>query len=154
GKHVSAFGKPQEAEIRLESSGGTATVVVRLFVPVKPFPEGVLAGAITPREMAEKMRKSPRESVGLIENGAIARWYQSNGWICPVTGPSATGLAGVQQLFEALGLARAPKVELGEDAIGLTGAPGAHVEYVLPVITHEDRAVVAFGTSDQPWLHV
>ncbi len=154
GKHLSAFAKPQEAEIQLESNGGTATVIVRVFVPVKPFPEGVLIGAVSPREMAEKMRKAPRESVSLLESGAVARWYESNGWIYPVTGPSATGYAAVQQLFEALGLARAPKVQLSEDTIRLSGASGARVEHVLAAVTDEDRAVVAFGSSDQPWLEV
>jgi hypothetical protein len=154
GRHLGAFAKPQEAEIQLESSGGATSVIVRIFVPVKPFPEGVLTGALSPREMAEKMRKAPREAVGLLENGAIARWYQSNGWIYPVTGPSATGLAAVQQLFEALGLARAPRVHLSEDVINLSGAPGARVEHVVVAVTDEDRAAVAFGASDQPWLEV
>jgi hypothetical protein len=154
GRHLSAFGKPQETEIQVETNGGTVAVVVRISVPVKPFPEGVLAGAASPREMAEKMRKSPRESVVLLENGAVARWYERNGWIYPVTGPSATGLAAVQQLFEALGLARAPKVHLSEDTIHLSGAPGARIEYVLAALTDEDRAVAAFATSDQPWLEI
>jgi hypothetical protein len=104
--------------------------------------------------MAEKMRKAPQQSVGLLESGAVARWYKDNGWIYPVTGPSATGLAAVQQLFEALGLARAPRVFLSEDMIRLTGAPGSRVEYVVAALTNEDRAVAAFGTSDQPWLEV
>ena len=49
GRHLRALGKPQEAAILLESNGGTVTVVVRVLVPVKPFPEGVLSGALSPR---------------------------------------------------------------------------------------------------------
>ena len=65
-----------------------------------------------------------------------------------------TGLAAVQQLFEALGLARPPKVHLSEDVIELSGAPGARIEYVLAALTDSDRAVAAFATSDQPWLEI
>jgi hypothetical protein len=149
-----AFQKPQEAEVCLDSNGGSVTVVVRIQVPVVPFPQGVLAGAESPRQLAEKAREAPQEAAVLIENGAVARWYQANGWDYPVTGPTAFGLAAVQQLFEALGLARAPNVELSEDAVVLSGRPGQAVDYVVTVVTHENRAVVAHGTSDQPWLHV
>jgi hypothetical protein len=63
-------------------------------------------------------------------------------------------MAAVQQLFEALGLVKVPRVELGEDAILLRGPPGLAIEHVIVVYTQENRAVVAHGTSDQPWLRL
>jgi hypothetical protein len=154
GRRLRAFRDPQQGEVRLETNGGTVTVVVRVQVPVQPFPEGVLAGALSPRELASKARAAPKEVAVLIERGVVARWYETNGWTYPVTGPTATGQAAVQQLFEALGLVRPPRVELGEKAIRLRGNPGQKIEHVLPVVSPENRAVVAHGSSDQPWLHV
>ena len=117
GRNLRALHKVQEAAIRLESSGGAVTVAVRVHVAVKPFAEGVLAGALSPRELAKKAKEAPKEAAGLIESGAVARWYQANGWTYPVPGPGASGLAAVQQLFEALGLVKPPQVELSEEAI-------------------------------------
>ena len=154
GRRLRAYRKPQEAKIQLESNGGTITVVVRIQVAVQPFTEGVLAGALSPRQLAEKARDAPKQAVPLIESGAVARWYQANGWSYPVTGPTASGLAAVQQLFEALGFAKPPPVELSEDQVVLTGFPGQKVEHVLAVVTMENRAALAHGTSDQPWLQV
>ena len=154
GRHLHAFDKPQEARIVLESNGGTFTVAVHVFVPVKPFPEGVLAGAQSPRQLAHKVKEAPKEAAVLIENGAVAGWYQTNGWTYPVSGPQATGVAEVQQLFEALGLVKPPQVELSEDAIQLRGAPGQKVEHVLTALTQENRSAVAHSTGDQAWLWV
>jgi len=56
------------------ASAGAATVAVRLRVPVRPFPDGVLAGSLSPRQMAEKAHAAPREAAALIESGAVARW--------------------------------------------------------------------------------
>src|SRR5207247_1881855 len=108
----------------LETSGGTVAVPVHVRVPVKPFPEGSLAGAITPRQLAEKAKANTAAAAVLIESGAVARWYESNGWTYPVQGPAASGLAAVQQLFEALGLVKSPKVELSESSVSLNGEPG------------------------------
>jgi hypothetical protein len=154
GSGLHAYGQPQEAEVRLESSGGVQTVRVRVHVPARPFPDGVLAGALSPRQLAEKARQAPREAAVLIESGAVARWYKANGWDYPVCGPTASGPAAVQQLFEALGLVKPPRIELGEDAVVLSGQPGEAVDYVVAVVTQENRAAVAHGTSDQPWLRV
>jgi hypothetical protein len=154
GRHLHAFDKPQEAAIVLESNGGAITIAVRVFVPVKPFPEGILAGALSPRQLAHKAKESPKEAAGLIESGAVAGWYAANGWTYPVPGPQASGVAAVQQLFEALGLVKPPHVELSEDAIQLRGAAGQKVEYVLTALTQENRSVVAHGSSDQAWLSV
>jgi hypothetical protein len=154
GRRLRARDKPQETAIRLESSGGNMTVAIRVEVPVQPFPEGVLAGALSPRQIAKKAHEAPKEAAALIESGAVARWYEVNGWTYPVRGPTAAGMAAVQQLFEALGLVKAPTVELSEDAIRLRGRPGEQVDYTLSVITQENRAAIAHGSSDQPWLQV
>ena len=154
GNRLRAFTEPRETEIVLESNGGAVTVMVRVTVPVRPFPEGVLSGAISPRQMAVKVKEAPKEAAVLIESGAVSRWYQVNGWTYPVLGPTATGIAAVQQLFEALGIVKPPRVELSEDAIYLQGRPGEKLEYSLAVITHENRAAIAHGISDQAWLDV
>ena len=59
GRHLRAYARQQEAEIRLTSNGGSAVVVVRVLVPVRPFAEGALAGADSPRQLAEKARQAP-----------------------------------------------------------------------------------------------
>ncbi len=154
GRNLRAFQQPLESVIRLESSGGNVTVGVRVEVPVQPFPEGVLAGARSPRELAKKTRDALKDAAALIEAGAVARWYQANGWTYPVLGPAASGVAAVQQLFEALGLVKTPEVELSEETIRLHGRPGERLEYSLGVITQENRAAIAHGTSNERWLQV
>jgi hypothetical protein len=154
GDRLGAFSKPQKGEIVLESSGGNVTVVIQVTVPVKPFPEGVLAGALSPRQVAEKAKQSPKEAAPLIENGAVARWYEVNGWKYPVKGPTASGIAAVQQLFETLGLVKPPRVDLNESAITLSGRPGDRLEHAVTVTAQEKRPAVAYGVSDQEWLTV
>ena len=154
GRALHAFPQPQQAEIHIHSNGGDESVFVKLRVTARPFPDGILAGAMSPRQLAEKAREAPKEAAALIENGAVARWYQANGWTYPVQGPTAGGVAAVQQLFEALGLVKPPVIELSQDAIALRGAPGQKLDHVLTALTQENRAVVAHAVSDQPWLTV
>ena len=154
GRELRAFEKPHETQILLDSNGGQVAVTVRVYVPVKPFPEGVLSGALSPREAAHKAREAPKEAGELIQSGALARWYEANGWTYPVLGPTATGVAAVQQWLEALGLVRTPRVDISEDTIRLSGRVGEKIEYSLAVVTQENRAAIAFGTSNQPWLRV
>ncbi len=101
--------KPLEAHLEIESNGGSFIVDVRAQVPIQPFPSGVLAGAHSPRQVAEKARAHTKEAAALFESGAVAQWYRSNGWTYPVQGPSASGLGAVQQFFEALGLTAPPR---------------------------------------------
>jgi hypothetical protein len=154
GKWLRAFGEPLKAEIVVESNGGNQTIPIQVSVPVKPFPEGILSGVRTPRQLAEKAKANVAAAAALIESGTVARWYESNGWTYPVQGPAASGLAAVQQLFEALGLVRSPKVDLSESTVTLRGNPGERLEYPLTVQTLEKRAAVAHGVSNQPWLTV
>lgn len=154
GQRLRASAKPLEGKLQIESNGGQCTVIVRAEVAVKPFPDGILAGARAPREVAEKARSSPKEAALLFETGAVARWYKDNGWSYPVQAPSASGLGAVQQFFEALGLTAPPRVELSEQAIDLYGTVGESLRHTLDVRTQEKRPVWAHAVSDVPWLEV
>ena len=152
GRWLRAGPRPLEGRLEIRSSGGLATVLVRAEVPVEPFAEGVLAGAATPRQLARNAKAAPREAAALFESGAVRRWYEINGWDYPIHGPAASGLAAVQQFFEALGLTRPPTVEISEQTVLLRGEAGTRVEHVLRVQARENRAVYASAVSDQPWL--
>jgi hypothetical protein len=152
--HLRAGAKPLEGQLVVESNGGTATIPVRVEVPVKPFPNGVLAGAKSPRQVAQKARSAPKEAAAHFESGEVAQWYKDNGWTYPVQGVSASGLGAVQQFFEALGLTEPPKVEISERSVFLRGDPGHQLRHVLRVETQEKRPVYAYGRSNQPWLEV
>jgi hypothetical protein len=154
GERLRASAKTQEGKLVIESNGGSATILVRAEAPVKPFPEGVLAGAMTPRQIAEKARASPKLAAPLFEKGTVAAWYESNGWVYPIQGEQAPGLAAVQQFFEALGLTTPPRVEVSELFVRLQGPPGVAVEHTLQVTAVENRPVYLTATSNVPWLRV
>lgn len=154
GRRLRAGNKPLEGQLLVESNGGTQTILVRAEVPVKPFPSGVLAGAVSPRQIAEKAKASPREAALLFEQGAVQRWYEDNGWTYPVQGPAASGISGVQQFFEALGLTTPPRVEISDRAVNLHGQVGEQLVHVVRVETQEKRPVYAHAVADQPWLRI
>jgi hypothetical protein len=154
GDQLRARPQPQVGEIVVESNGGAQRVVVRIHVPVTPFPHGVAQGAQTPRQFAEKAGTALQETTRLLEDGSVARWYQSNGWTYPVLGPAATGVAAAQQYFEALGLSAPPRVELRSTAVTLRGAAGGMASGQLVLATAENRPVYAQARADQPWLSV
>src|SRR5262249_48270132 len=154
GQHLRAGNKPIEGRLVVESNGGTVNVVVRAEVPVKPFPPGVLQGATSPRQVAEKAKASPKEAALLFENGAVAGWFKDNGWTYPVQGPSASGLGAVQQFFEALGLTPAPKVRVSDNSLSFAGVVGQELQRSIEVKTDEKRPVYAHAVSDAPWLTV
>jgi hypothetical protein len=154
GQHLRAGNKPLEGHLIIESNGGQSAITVRVDVPVRPFRDGVLAGAISPRQIAEKAKAQPKEAAALFERGAVAAWFKENGWTYPVQGPSASGLGAVQQFFEALGLATAPKVEISQRSLVLQGNVGQPLETVIEVKTQEKRPVYAHATCDQPWVDV
>ena len=154
GKRLRASNRPLEGRLFLESNGGMASVTVRAEVPVKPFTEGILRGALTPRQVAEKAKTTPKEAAVYFENGTVAQWYQDNGWTYPVQGPAASGLGAVQQFFEALGLTPPPKVDISERSVALTGNRGDSLEHLLEVKSQEKRPVYAHAASDQSWLEV
>lgn len=154
GKRLSANPKPLEAELVIESNGGAVSVMVRTTVRVKPFPEGALAGAVSPRQLAEKAKEQPKQAAIFFENGAVARWYAENGWHYPVQGPSSTGLGAIQQYYEAHGLARAPKVDISQMQVSLTGKAGEFLRHQIDVYTAENRSVYAIASSNQSWLEI
>jgi hypothetical protein len=154
GKRLRAGHKPLEGRLLVESNGGTVAVMVRVDVPVTPFPHGVLAGALTPRQIAEKAKDQPKEAAPHFEGGAVAQWYRDNGWAYPVQGPVASGVGAIQQFFEALGLTAPPKVEVSVRQVFLNGPVGDRLEYILEVTTQEKRPVYAYAGSDKPWLRI
>jgi hypothetical protein len=154
GKALRAHPKPQEGRIAVTAGNITCAVVVRVEVLLQPFPDGVLAGATTPRQVAEKARTAPREAGRLFESGAVARWYESNGWDYPVEGKAASGMAAVQQFFEALGLTRPPRVVIGQNSVELAGAPGGNVEAFVFVESLENRPIYAHVSSETPWIQI
>lgn len=155
GKRLRASNKPLEGKLIIDSNAGMFTLPIKAEVPVKPFPSGVLAGARSPRQVAEKAKANPKDAGPLFENGAVANWYKDNGWTYPVKGAAASGLGAVQQFFEALGLTPPPKVEINERSVALKGQPGeALAPFNLEVKAQEKRPVYAHATADQPWLEV
>lgn len=154
GQFLRAGLKPMEANLIIESNGGSATVRVLVDVAVIPFWGGCLAGATTPRDVATLARKKPHEAVPWFEQGGVAGWYAVNGWTYPVQGPQSTGLGAVQQFFEALGLARPVKCEVADKAVLMRGAPGERLEGQINVRGLENRPIYTFGASFVPWLIV
>ncbi len=154
GKALRANAKPLAGKLVVESNGGVIEIPVRVRVPIRPFPDGVLAGAKTPRQVAEKAKLAPKDAAVLFASGAVAAWYESNGWTYPVQGPSATGLGAVQQFFEALGLVTAPKVAISTQSVQFRGVPGAHLEQIIQVATAEKRPVYAHAVSKSAWLSI
>jgi hypothetical protein len=154
GKRLRASNKPLEGKLVIDSNAGTFSISVKAEVPVKPFPSGVLAGARSPRQVAEKAKANPKEAAPLFENGAVAQWYRDNGWTYPVKGASASGLGAVQQFFEALGLTPPPKVEVSEKQVCLQGQAGGQLRHTLEIRANEKRPVYAQASADQPWLEV
>jgi hypothetical protein len=152
GDRLRAGTKPLEAHLLVESNGGACVVSVRAGVSTQPYPDGAFAGCTTPRQVAERAKADPKNVAAHFESGAVARWYESNGWVYPVQGPSASGLGAVQQFFEALGLTEPPKVELARSTVELEGQPGQPLKALLEVCTQERRPVYAHATSSVPWL--
>jgi hypothetical protein len=154
GQRLRASSQPLEGRLAVSSSGSKITVTVRASMPVTPFPSGVLAGAISPRQLAKQAKAAPRQAAVLFEHGSVAAWYRDNGWTYPIPGPPATGLGAVQQFFEALGLTEPPKVTISTEAVSFIGNPGDRLDYTLEVRAAERRPVYAHAVSDRPWLEV
>lgn len=154
GKRLRASNKPLEGKLLVDTNAGMHTIAVRAEVPVKPFPSGCLAGARSPRQVAEKAKAHPKEAGPLFENGGVARWYRENGWTYPVKGAAASGLGAVQQFFEALGLTPPPRVEVNQETVKLQGQPGQQLRHTLEIKAHEKRPIYAHGAANQPWLEV
>ena len=154
GRRLRASNKPLEGKLLIESNGGSSAITLRCEVPIQPYAAGVLAGARSPRQIAEKAKLSPKEAAVEFEKGRVAQWYQDNGWTYPVHGPAASGLGAVQQFYEALGLTPPPRVAVRDRQVQLVGQPGQAASHMLEMYSEEKRPVYAHAVSDQPWLEV
>src|SRR5262245_42589654 len=154
GSALQANNRAYVATVRLESNGGSAEVPVVVAVPVMPFAEGVLAGAVSRRQLAEEALANPREAYALFASGAVARWYEANGWVYPCVGPVAPGKAALQQFFEALELTTPPVVGISATDLELEGRPGEVLRAEVNVFTRERKHVYAHATSEQGWVKI
>ena len=154
GKELRAKEDNWVGELNIDSNGGQRRVRVKLTVPVRAFPEGMLKGATSPRKLAEKARTDPKKAAVWFENGSVERWYQNNGWTYPVQGPTGSGMGAVQQFFEALGLAKAPKLSINKQQVRIRAKAGERLQESLTIRTDVAKPVFASAVSDQSWLVV
>jgi hypothetical protein len=152
-RHLST-GQSYAAKLTVITNGGVVEVPVRMDLPAHPFPWAPFDGLGSQREMAERMRRQPRAAVTMLESGEIARWFLANGWVYPVQGPTAPGLAAVQQFFEALGLARAPVVQVSETDVRMSPVHPEVVRWQVSLFTAAKKWVYAQVESDSLWLKI
>jgi hypothetical protein len=136
------------------TNGGIAEVPVRMDIGALGFPRPPFTGVSSPREMAERMRALPKQAVALLESGEIQKWFLANGWAYPVAGPTARGVASVQQFFEGMGLSKPPPLALSESELHLSAVPPEAVRAQLTLSTTARKWVYARVESDVPWLRV
>ena len=142
------------AKLTVITNGGIVEVPVRLDLAVYTFPKPPFQGAASPRDMAERMRTQPKPAVPLLENGDLARWFAINGWTYPVLGPTAKGVAAVQQFFEGMGLSKPPTVVLSQSEFHLSGFEAEPFQAQVTLRTDAKKWVHARVESDAPWLRV
>jgi hypothetical protein len=154
GQHLRAGTKPNEGHLIIDSNGGTITVTFKADVPIVPYADGLFAGAVTPRKVAEQAKAKPKDAAPYFEKGDVAAWYAANGWAYPVQGPIMSGMGSIQQFFEALGVAKAPKVEFKPTALDLAGGVGKKIEASIEVATAEKKVVYGWATCEKTWVEV
>ncbi|HTU20522.1 MAG TPA: hypothetical protein VMG10_20845 [Gemmataceae bacterium] len=156
--HIDARGltAPQtySGKLTVITNGGISEVAVRLDVTAMPFAQAPFQGAATPRQLAERMRANPKQAVPLLENGEIAQWFKLNGWVYPVSGPPARGVAAVQQFFECMGLSKPPPLQLSDQELHFFCTPPEVVPARVILRTSSKKWVYAQADSDKPWLRV
>lgn len=136
------------------TNGGVAEVPVRMDLGSHPFPRPPFVGVSSPREMAERMRTQPKPAVALLESGDVQRWFAANGWAYPVQGPTAKGVAAVQQFFEGMGLSKPPALALSATELQFSCVPQEVVRGQVTLTTAARKWVYAFAEADVPWLRV
>jgi hypothetical protein len=151
--------KPLQAEIVVETNGGTIKVPVTAEIPIRPFPRGLsannaLADARSPREIALKAKENPHEAAALFAQGAVKAWYESNGWTYPIEGSEGSGKGAVQQFFEALGLTKAPRLEINTASLTVRGKIGERHARRLTVRTCEAKPVYAHASCGCDWVTI
>ncbi len=142
------------SKLTVITNGGIAEVPVRLEVGAIPFHRPPFVGVSSPRELAERMRAQPKQSVALLESGDVLRWFRANGWAYPVLGPSAPGVAAVQQFFEGMGLSKPPPLILSEFGLRISCVPPEAVRAQVTLSTPAKKWVYAQAESNVPWLTV
>src|SRR5260370_290454 len=153
GARLPAGMQPRTGKLVVATNAGSAEIAVTCEVPIVPFPDGVLAGCLLPREVAHKAKHAVDAAGELFFEGKVQAWYRANGWTYPVEGEPASGKAAVQQFLEALGLTKPPIVVVDTPAIGFQGAPGEKLQQNVQFHSDENRPIFAFGRSSAPWLH-
>lgn len=142
------------ARLTVITNGGIVEVPVRLDLTPLPFMEAPYVGALTPRDLAVKIRDNPKAAIPMFESGAILRWFAVNSWGYPVVGETAPGMAAVQQFFEALGLAKPPRVQLEETAANFRCEPGELASGRASLSTADRKWIYANARCDSSWLRV
>lgn len=145
-------GQKYATKVRVHTNGGAFEIPVQVEVAVVPFPHPPLDGATSARELARKMKDHPRESVPLLESGAVEKWFTLNGWRYPVQGPTARDVGAVQQFFESLGLSTPPPLTLSEKEIRLECHRGVTPVAQVVLSTAAKKWVFARIISENPWL--
>jgi hypothetical protein len=142
------------SKLTVITNGGIAEVPIRMDVGSVPFPRAPFIGIGNPRELAERFRTQPKQAVALLESGDVQNWFLANGWAYPVTGPTARGVAAVQQFFEGMGLSKPPPLALSEGGLRITCVPPEAVRAQFTLATPMKKWVYAQVESDVPWLTV
>jgi hypothetical protein len=136
------------------TNGGIAEVPIRVDVGCIAFSRAPFIGVSNPRELAERFRTQPKQAVPLLESGDVHNWFTTNGWTYPVSGPTARGIAAVQQFFEGMGLSKPPPLELSEGGLRITCVPPEAVRAQVTLSTPVKKWVYAQAESDVPWLTI
>ncbi len=146
--------KTYGAKLTVITNGGVAEVPVKLDVSALPFPRAPFTGAASARALAERMRQHPKQAVPLLENGEIARWFAANGWTYPVEGPTAKGVAAVQQFFEGMGLSKPPVVAPSQAEFHFSCIPPETAGGRILLRTNVKKWVYATAESSRHWLRL
>jgi hypothetical protein len=142
------------ARLTVITNGGVSEVPVSVEVAAVPFGKTPFQGADSPRGLAERMRAHPKQAVPLLENGDIARWFEANGWVYPVSQTPARGVAAVQQFFEGMGLSKPPPLQLSETEARHSCFSPEMCSGQVALRTTARKWVYASAEADVGWLRV
>jgi hypothetical protein len=156
--NIDTFGLPAggkfAAKLTVITNGGAVEVPVALELQATPFAYPPLEGAANPRDLAQKIKMSPKAAIALLEGGEVQRWFAANGWRYPVQGPAAKGMAGVQQFFEGMGVSKPPNITVSDQEVLMICRAGQTVSGHVTLKTDAKKWVYARVESDSPWLTV
>jgi hypothetical protein len=156
--NIDTFGLPAggkfAAKLTVLTNGGVVEVPVVLEVQAAAFPHPPLDGATSPRELAEKIKENPKQAVPFLEGGEVQKWFGANGWRYPVQGPPARGMAGIQQLFEGMGVSKPPVVTVSDSGVLMICRLGQTVRGHVTLRSNVKKWVYGRVESDSSWLSV